>query len=435
MRRHRRLTLLGLVASLVVLAGLAQAAGAPTPALPGSAPRVVLQESFPPPIRLDLTRLSPTTLAPIGPTQREPAGYWPDSVSPDQRRVLLVKVARSTHPVAAVRIVALPSLHAGRPISLGSGPLTDAAWTSATRLVVLAQSARASFPYCCDARIAQIDAAGGTAAPAQPALQNASIVVDAAYRDGFVIVAAPPVGSGIGPAQLVIASASAPPRVIPLDRIQAGLAQSDVTTGFEIDEAPGLALDAADAVAYVVGGDGLVARVDLASGAVTYQQPAGASAPPASLQDVTAHVRISQWIGGGRILVSGYDEDASGNGLTLQPVGTSIIDSASWSEAALDPSDDSVAVDGSIVFSYRTLVPAGAGGLHAFASDGSPLYSALQGRHVRIVQPLGPRLVVYTGKQHLVRWLLDAKSGRVLGHRASGNKTFSLLVGSSLLAG
>jgi hypothetical protein len=437
--RHRRLALPGLLASLVVLAGLAQAASAPTPAQPDRAPRVVLQEGFAPPIRPYLTRLSPATLAPLGPTQVEPINYWPVTLSPGQRSVLLVKVHRSGSPVAAVRVVDLPALDAERAIHLGAGTLLDAAWPSARSVLALVSSGPVISPDCCEVRLVEVDPASGRVSATQPALENATLVVDAAYRDGFVILAAPPTGSA-GSAQLVIASISAPLRSIPLDRIQATQGPvGGVPSQTQPDQRPGLALDAQDDVAYVVGTDGLVARVDLQSGSVSYQQPSGASAPPTSLQAITAQVRDAAWLAGGRIVVSGYDVDSSADpseGSNLEPAGTSIIDTTTWQQTTLGAADDAVAVDGQVIISYHAYpYPGAISGIHAYTSDGQPLYSALGGHPIQNVESLGPRLVVYTGVQRQQRWLLDARSGRVLSHQLTGPKTFSLLVGPSLITG
>jgi hypothetical protein len=393
--------------------------------------------------RLDLTRLSPTTLAPLGGPQRLPAGYSPRSISPDHRRLLLTKQSISraglAHPSAALRIADLASMRIGKPVSLGAGVLIDAAWASATRIVALTQPGPASYPFCCDEQLVSVDATSAAASAGQQVLTGGAFAGAAAYHDGFVILAAPPEADGFGPARLVIASANAPPRLVALDRIQAGYAPggSDAIGTYQTAQLPGLALDAADNVAYVGGGDGLVARVDLQSGAVSYHQPQ----PTTSLftlrsdtQGVSGRYRVALWLGAGRLLVGGFDlipyTDQDGNASDHDlPIGTSIIDTTSWQQAPLATSADNAIVDGSILVSFRASAPGGSGGVQAYASDGRPLYTALRGHHVQDVESLGPRLVVYTGFEHLQRWIRDAGTGRVLSHHAVGRGLISLLAG------
>jgi hypothetical protein len=393
----------------------------------------------------DLVRLSPGTLEPVGLALREPVGSWLGRIAPDHRRVVLTKSSGGgARAVAALRVVDLRRMRAGPPIDLGAGDVRDAAWLSATGLVALVQADPAQAPSCCDEQLVTVDVTGGATSAAQPVPSGGSFLQDQPYRDGFVVLTAPPSG-GIGAAQVIIASASGPARIVSLDRILAGFQQPPDEQSTGTDQLPGLAVDAADGFAYVVGADGLVARIDLVSGAVEYQQPVVATSlwhrldgwlqPAASAKGETGSVRTAQWLGGGRLLVSGYDEEARVNADgsqsdRLTPLGASVVDVTSWHEAPLVPHVDSIAVDGDILVTYRALSGPGSGGLRAFAADGRALYTALASRGIVSVTPVGPRLVVFSGRYGVTeRWVLDAATGRVLARRRAGNDTGVVAVG------
>jgi hypothetical protein len=149
----------------------------------------------------------------------------------------------------------------------------------------------------------------------------------------------------------------------------------------------------------------------------------------ASARDVDRDLAAGDLAGGGRLVVSAGDEyawafDDVHDFTTL----LGIIDTSSWQQTPIAPGASVVDQDGSILL-VTGIASHGSRGVRAYASDGRPLYTALASHARILINALGPRLVVYTGTGPLVRWLLDAKTGRVITHRLIPGDPGSLLSG------
>jgi hypothetical protein len=105
---------------------------------------------------------------------------------------------------------------------------------------------------------------------------------------------------------------------------------------------PGLAADPLGHTAYVVAPGGLVAEVDLATLSLTYHDVGGTRRLARAQKSVNGPVRYAEWIGAGRVAVTGMDAKMSITRTgtqqeTWKPIGVSVIDTASWGLRMLDP--------------------------------------------------------------------------------------------------
>jgi hypothetical protein len=138
--------------------------------------------------------------------------------------------------------------------------------------------------------------------------------------------------------------------------------------------------------------------------------------PPAEAKGGVGAWRDASMVGG-RLLVTGSDDDTvdvfgtATNRST--PYGLHVVDTTSWQERTFGPHERWATIDGSIILGAS----GGPTGIVAYAPDGRRLYATLGGRTIDWVTSLGPRFEAVTGTYpHLVRWIVDAATGRVL-HR------------------
>jgi hypothetical protein len=167
---------------------------------------------------------------------------------------------------------------------------------------------------------------------------------------GLVFLAAPIDGS-VGATTLVSVDVSGHVRSVVLAQIQSGAADplgNSVFTGSE----PGLAVDPVKNTAYVVGGDGTVAAVDLATLAVSTH---GTTRTLAHADKVlSGPTRDAVWLGSGLLAVSGENDNAwldSNNKYqeTVQPAGLTIIDTRTWTGRLIDPEASGVTFAGGLL--------------------------------------------------------------------------------------
>jgi hypothetical protein len=181
---------------------------------------------------------------------------------------------------------------------------------------------------------------------------------------------------------------------------------------------PGLAIDRDGRRAFVVA-PGLVAEVDLRTLAVSYHSLRPARSllgrvrrwldPEAQAKDVSGPVRSAQWLGDGRLAVTGADED----GRRVRAAGLALVDTRGWSARTIDPSASDVRVaDGLLLAGGGTL------GLAAYAFDGSEAFHLFAGRQAWVSQVHAGRAYVGVGGEDAVR-VVDLATGREIGRRSA----------------
>ena len=167
---------------------------------------------------------------------------------------------------------------------------------------------------------------------------------------GLVFLAAPIDGS-VGATTLVSVDVSGRVRSVVLAQIQSGAADplgNSVFTGSE----PGLAVDPVKNTAYVVGGDGTVAAVDLATLAVSSHETTRTLAHADKV--LSGPTRDAVWLGNGLLAVTGENDNAwldSNNKYqeSVQPAGLTIIDTRTWTGRLIDPEASGVTFAGGLL--------------------------------------------------------------------------------------
>jgi hypothetical protein len=249
--------------------------------------------------------------------------------SPDRT---LLAVADSRKPF--LTFVDLRAMKAIGTLKVGpTTPVELAAWPRQDRLLAFAWG-------CCPVRtdLVVVDPLAGKVLSRRPI--TGSGWPNAALPDGFVYLAAPQ--NAIRPARVVVVTADGNRRAVVLDRIRAGTKQRTVRrVRYTEVRWPGLTVDPAGRTAYVVAAGGLVAEVDLGTLAVTYHSLEGAGTRQLQ-KSVNGPMRYAQWVGDGRIAVSGIDATMSISRAgdpheTWKPIGVSVLETATWHARTLDP--------------------------------------------------------------------------------------------------
>jgi hypothetical protein len=156
---------------------------------------------------------------------------------------------------------------------------------------------------------------------------------------GVVFLLSPMDGS-VGATTLVSVDLSGRIRQTLLAQIQSGATQDPSGASLFSGSQPGLTIDPGANIAYVVGGDGTVAAVDLATLAVTYHDQPRTLAVAEKI--VSGPSRDATWLGNGLIAVTGVNGqawlDSSKNYQEIvKPAGLSIINTNTWTTSQIDP--------------------------------------------------------------------------------------------------
>lgn len=204
-----------------------------------------------------------------------------------------------------------------------------------------------------------------------------------------------------GTMRLAIVDAPGRLRSVVLERIRLGVRV--LRNGFELADRAGLAVDPARGRAYVFAAGAPVAEVDLRSLRVSYHRLPFLFGP----RNAPARLRRALWLGQGRVAVVGRDfVSARGE----EPVGATVVDTASWSWRTLDRGASSAA------YAAGRLVVNGARiGVRAYALDGRRVFSLLERRRVLDVWFAAGRAYVRTPSAVEI---LDVGSGKVVGRVA-----------------
>jgi hypothetical protein len=264
-----------------------------------------------------------------GPTVQLPNTTGAHLRSPDGMLLVLVDNRKPVLTFVDVRAMTVV-----RTLRVGPAtPVELAAWPRQDRLLAFVWG-------CCPVRndLVVVDPTAGKVLSRRPV--TGSGWPNVALPDGLVYLAAPE--NAIRAARVVVVDGDGRRRAVVLDRIRAGTKRRTVRgTQYADVQWPGLAADPAGRTAYVVAAGGLVAEVDLATLAVTYHSLEGAGTRRLQ-KSVNGPMRYAQWVGDGRIVVSGIDAKisvtrAGDQHQTWTPTGVSVIDTSAWRSRMLDP--------------------------------------------------------------------------------------------------
>jgi hypothetical protein len=252
----------------------------------------------------------------------------------------------------------------------------------------------------------------------------------AASTPGGVIILLSPADGSVGPTTVLSVDASGRIRTVKLAQIQSGATQDPSGASLFTGASPGLAVDPVGGRAYVVGGDGTVAAVDLSTLTVGYHDQSRTLAIAEKV--LSGPTRDALWLGNGLLAVTGENDrawiDANGKYQeSVKPAGLTIVDTQTWTTKMVDPGASAVAfANGLLLASGQTwettrgqsgLNPQG-DGLTAYSTAGAAAFHLLGQtpvQQVRAANGLGyawrlpPNL-----KGHVKTTIFDIASGRVL---------------------
>jgi hypothetical protein len=344
-----------------------------------------------------LARLDPSTLEPAADRlSMGRFGAW--ALSPARDRLAVGR----TSP-AAVRLVDVVRMARLGTVKLApSGSVTRIDWLRPNRLVAVYAHFDGSWIAWVDTRARRV-------------VKRALLGADppTAVSAGGRLAALIQPSSGIGKAQLAVASADGRLRFVRLRSIRIGTALP-AKQGPVRRVLPGLAVDPSGARAYVVGAEGVVSVVDLRSLAVVthrLRQPAS-RAPAAAAKSISGPILEAQWVGAGLLAVAGTEYRSTvKDGAERQfasPLGLRLVDVRTWTQTTIDPAASGLSVAGGTLLAYgvrsewspQDYVYTGIG-IGAYAADGRERYRILPG------QPIG---WVQVGGGRAYAWLVDQKN-------------------------
>jgi hypothetical protein len=353
-----------------------------------------------------LERLDPATLQPLGRVGLPAGGSVPVwSYSPDRSRLAL-----GAEAPLRIRIFDVGEMSQVASMKLtGAGGVMKIAWLRPNRLVAVH-----SRPD--GARVVWIDP------QARRVLKRAVLDVapGAIAVGGDVVAALQPPAAGAGSARLVVATPDGTLREVALPAIPISIWASSTGEPFT-RISPALAIDPSGRTAYAIGTNGVVAAVDLDSLRVTTHVLGRHLAKSLNGEELQA-----QWLGDGVLAVAGqkYETtaDPSGTETTAQtPLGLRLIDVRTWSDRMVDRGATGFALAGGALVAYGTTSSFVGGvsklagmGVAAYRTDGTPLFRALGGRPVGMVQTAGGRAYAWVaGTEAFHVAVVDLATGSV----------------------
>jgi hypothetical protein len=370
------------------------------------------------------------------------------SFAPDQP---LLALARHRGGMArSVRVVDIGRMRVTEDVPLAGGAIGLLAWLAPGRVLAVQE-------VCCQERqrlvavdlprarvvrtqggATRVDFDNATHRVAARRPLGGSVQRAAQTRRELVLLVAP--AQEIGPARLAVADAAGAIRSVRLERIRAGVKRLP-GGDYRVEQSiPGLAVDPRGRRAFVVAPE-LVAEVDLADLAVTYRQPQPARSvlsrlfgwldPPAHAKGASGPTRTAHWLGGGRLAVSGSDEDLVENARgqqqnRIRAAGLSLVDTRNWSVRRIDEGATEVQVGGDLLLATGSSFDPATGdgksiGLAAYGLDGRKRFHVFDGREVWVRH-------VYAGRAYVViplmkpPWsalrVVDLDTGRARTERA-----------------
>lgn len=418
-------TLLGVGAVGVALGGGFASPSPPGPRMPLARPAKIAAG---PPLGfvfgsggMTLTPIDPRTLRPR--RARELALSWIDAWALGSGGSQLA-LAVHPHPVNeanAVKIVSLPGLRLRAGAVRVGGDVSALAWVAPRRLVALVGRA-----LCCPGRFSVALLNPFARAVISRRRLPGTILRIARFPKGLVLLAAP--SDTIGAAMLIVLDRRGV-RQLPLPAIAAG--QVSGGAGISEQRVPGLTVDSAGRVAYVVDPANLVAAVDLSSLTASYHRPTSAVSalgrlsawlqPSAEAKGDEGPVRRAQWLGRGLLLVSGSNVRGTATAVESDPAGVELIDTRRWTARTLDPDSDSFAVADGLLLASGSRWHAEAGptgtGLAVYGPNGARRLTLFPGRVVGVDRISAGRAYIGVDGRNLDR-VVDLRTGRVVGTRA-----------------
>lgn len=377
-----------------------------------------------------LEQLDPATLSPLRRSARLAGGASGWTVSPEHRLLAIDTYPSSSDgSTSTLRFANAATLRWVRRGIRLDGYFVAASWPAESRLYALtgASSGSGLSLQTVDTvakKIVAHKAIPGTAA-------------SVAHTEGGLVVLGEP-ANAVAPASLVVVGREGAVRSVVLDRILAGTHVDESSNDpIATTRQPGLAVDAANGVAYVVDPSGLVAEIRLADLAVAYHRLdrsflsrlAGWLTPPAEAKGLEGPVLEATWLGDGLIAVTGTSNSTTRrkDGSTVfstGPAGLRVVDTHDWSERTLDPrTDTAVVADGLLLASGGrwsngdSQSVTGAEGLAAYGSDGTLRWRLDPGTKFWIEAVVGARALVQayaTGGTLQPIQLVDLDSGTVV---------------------
>jgi hypothetical protein len=199
----------------------------------------------------------------------------------------------------------------------------------------------------------------------------------------------PPTDGSIGATTIVSVDLSGHIRSATLTRIRSGAQQDESGASLFTGSEPGLAVDPQGEQAYVVGGDGVVARIDLPALTVSY--PYQPRTPAHAEKTLSGATRQAIWLGGGLLAITGSNghawlDPSHGYQETSTPAGLTILDTRTWTAHTIDSGTSTA------TFAYGLLLASGVqwdttsstsatdpngDGLSAYTVAGSKVFHAL----------------------------------------------------------
>jgi hypothetical protein len=324
----------------------------------------------------------------------------PWTVAPDTTRLAIAR-----NDGSSLRLVDAGRMRVTADIPLGGRGVGALAWLTSGRVLALEEVASERQQLVAvdltKKRVVTRRALGG------------SVVQLGRTPHELVILLAP--GQAIGVARLAVASPQGTVRFVRLERIVAGFKLLGTGSEHSVDSrVPGLAIDQQRRRAFVVG-KSVVAEVDLVRLTVSYhalERPASLldRRPAALTKQVSGHYRSAQWLGGGRLAVSGSDAERA----RRQPLGLLVVDTRSWSVEAVDRRAADFVVAGSLM-----LVTGERTGVAAYGFGGERRFQLLDGESVWLAQVYGGRAYFGSSGQGVPLQIVDLAAGQVVGQRRS----------------
>jgi hypothetical protein len=368
-----------------------------------------------------LVRVAPVSLLPLhGRRLRLDAPLEAWALSPDGSR--LAAVARRA---AVLRLIDVERMRAlGQLRTRARGSPAAVVWPRPNRLwIVLA------LPGCCalgSTTVVTVDPIARRVVARRRLAGGLARV--AASPDGPVLLLAP---SGmIGPATLATVDAAGAVRRLVLDGMSAGVMPTEGVPFVEHVRSPALAVDPGRRRAYVVSSRPHAVEIDLRRQRVHNHRLVPRTSlldrlrellePAAAAASQVGPVRSAEWIGAGRIAISGHEGHIvwradGGVDAGSRPAGLRVIDTHDWSVRTLD--EEATAFDAA-AGRLLTRGPGGRG-LVGYSPDGRGRFHVLDDRHVEIAATSGSLAYVRTPPDRALQ-VVAVAGGRVVGRSAPG---------------
>jgi hypothetical protein len=363
-----------------------------------------------------LAQVDPATLG-VGRTSEPLAQGYGWARSPDGAQLALGTGVRGSYETTALQLVDTATLAlVGKPVAF-SGIVRAALWPASGALYAVVETLGRSSLQTVDPATRKIVARrriGG------------QVLAHARFDRGLVLLLG--VEGKIAPARLAVVYPDGLLRTVRIPRIDAGSFWRHYANGIGEERAPGLAVDDAGRVAYVVDAGWRIAAVDLRELKVTYHRPvrtllarlASWLTPAAEAKGMNGPVRMAQWLGDGLIAVWGSNQTAvrrkDKTEYAGSPAGVWVLDTRSWSLRLIDAEGNAAVVgEGVLLTTGGRWSSTGANssrGVAAFGPDGALRWVSGQRSNSWISTVYGSLVVL--GKQSNLHDVVDAQTGEVV---------------------